>query len=166
VDTDVTTKNTAPKAVTGRTLESAQIAVSEVCHRARARIEKPIAIQSLSGDNWQRGRICTRCASKGRRFPTPQPTTSHLFWPNQRRRAVPVLPISLRNSGFSGRRSCRDSGGGRGVQPQEPDNMPRSIRSPGILSPISLPRPIVFTIKKCHATERFLPNRGVVMLSN
>jgi hypothetical protein len=39
--------------------------------------------------NWQRAEIWPRYASGDRRFPTPQPTTTHRFWPNQRRRHRP-----------------------------------------------------------------------------
>ena len=54
--------------------------------------------------NWQRAEIKARVTCRDRRFPTPQPplrntcgngravTTSHLFWPNQRRNP----PFSLR----------------------------------------------------------------------
>jgi hypothetical protein len=50
--------------------------------------------------NWQRTDTQAQFTSGDRRFPTPQPTTSHLFWPNQRRRAVSPLPIWLRNFDF------------------------------------------------------------------
>jgi hypothetical protein len=53
-------------------------------------------------------------------------TTSHVFSPNKRRKAVSVLPISLRNSGFSGGSYCHTRIGGRGGQPHTADNVPRS----------------------------------------
>src|SRR5262249_54099138 len=53
--------------------------------------------------NWQRTDVEARFTSIDRRFPTPQSTTSHVFQPNQRRRASSLLPIWLRNSDFLGR---------------------------------------------------------------
>ena len=42
-------------------------------------------------------------------------TTSHLFWPNQRRKAASLLPIWLRNYGIFGCRNSQDATrGGRG----------------------------------------------------
>ena len=54
-------------------------------------------------------------------------TTSHVFRPNKPRKAFSVLPIWLRNSGFS-RRSSRHKprGGAGGGQPHTAGKMPRS----------------------------------------
>ena len=41
-------------------------------------------------------------------------TTSHLFWPNQRRKATSLLPIWLRNSDFLGRGYDQKAERGRG----------------------------------------------------
>jgi hypothetical protein len=92
--------------------------------------------------NWQRGHINTRFTSKDRRFPTPMRqgntvgnnraigpsmTTSHVFWPGQRRKAVALLPISQPISKFLGAKWHRKDGeGGGGGQPE------RSRRKPCI----------------------------------
>jgi hypothetical protein len=47
--------------------------------------------------NWQQTNIEPRFTSADRRFPTPQPTTSHLFWPNYPSKAALLLPSWLRN---------------------------------------------------------------------
>jgi hypothetical protein len=106
----VTAENTASKAIGDRMLESAQI----TANRTRAQIGISIGTRSYLAIKWQRGRLNARCASTDRRFPTPQPTTTHLFWPNQRRKAALLLPIWLRSFNFVGSTHTKrvETGGG------------------------------------------------------
>jgi hypothetical protein len=97
-DTGVTAENTASKAIADPMLESAQIAVDVRANRTRARIGISSETGSYVALNWQRVDINARCASRGRRFPTPQPTTSHVFRPNQRRNVRLSLRFWLPNS--------------------------------------------------------------------
>ena len=48
--------------------------------------------------NWQQIDVIVLFTSKDRRFPTPQPTTSHLFWPNQRRKTSILTTDSATDS--------------------------------------------------------------------
>jgi hypothetical protein len=108
-DTDVGTENIRPKALCDRRSDSERIVAGQTATRANKPATLYLAI------NWQRGHINTRFTSKDRRFPTPQPTTRHLFWPNQPGKAASLLPIWLRNSGILGRRDDRKAQrGGRG----------------------------------------------------
>src|SRR6478736_8451793 len=113
----VTAENTASKAVGDRMLESRRIAIERCANRPRAPIGNRIGIQPYLAIKWQRDRINARCASRGRRFPTPlrtqnaadiehengpSVTTRHLFRPTQRRKAALLLPSWLRNLDFLG----------------------------------------------------------------
>lgn len=52
-------------------------------------------------------------------------TTSHVFWPNQRRRTTSLLPIWLRNSDIIGRQYDQEAErGGRGDQRNAAAKMP------------------------------------------
>jgi hypothetical protein len=51
---------------------------------------------SYLATNWQRTDAEARFTSRDRRFPTPQPTTTHLFWPNQRREPAWLLPMATK----------------------------------------------------------------------
>jgi hypothetical protein len=82
--------------------------------------------------NWQRTDVEARFTSRGRRFPTPQPTTRHMFWPNQRRKAAFLLPIWLRNSGFLSRRYDQKVERGAGGRHRKPSGDPRPKRAHGI----------------------------------
>lgn len=61
--------------------------------------------------NWQRTDVSVVLTSKDQRFPTPQVTTRHLFWPNQRRKVASLLPISLRNLNSPAQSDERGAGG-------------------------------------------------------
>ena len=85
-------------------------------------------------------------AGNGIKNATPRPrngaavTTSHLFYPNQRRRTASPLPLWLRNPNFLGRRHdqiCREGGGGSGFALAR---SPRSKSAHGILCLIRLLR--------------------------
>lgn len=98
-DTGVITENTAPKAVADRMPKLGQIAARRTANRTRARIVTSAQIYSYLALNWQRAAIEVRHTSRDRRFPTPQPTTRHLFWPNRPRSATLLPPNWLRNPG-------------------------------------------------------------------
>jgi len=76
-------------------------------------------------------------------------TTSHLFWPNQRRNARSLLPIWLRNFDFAAPERWQGGGGG---PPHAVGNMPRSISSHRILW-LMAPLPPASCLKK-HPAER------------
>jgi hypothetical protein len=94
----VKTENTPAKAVPARVLGSGHIAARRGVNRSRARCGTLVQAHSYLAVNWQQAAVKVRYTSIDRRFPTPQPTTRHLFWPNQRSKAASLLPIWLRNS--------------------------------------------------------------------
>src|SRR5438477_10344240 len=62
----------------------------------------------------------------------PTVTTSHVFWPNQRRRVAWLLPIWIRNSAVLGRGYDQQvQRGGGGVQPAAVAEIGRSKTSHG-----------------------------------
>ena len=64
----------------------------------------------------------------------PLVTTSHLFWPNKRRKSAFLLPIRLPNPNFlDGKCNAPDRAGGGGGQPRAAAQSAISISSHGIL---------------------------------
>ena len=82
----------------------------------------------------------------------PSVTTSHVFRPNKPRKAFSVLPIWLRNSGFS-RRSSRHKprGGAGGGQPHTAGKMPRSHKLARNFILKAFPPLSLFVQKMCRA---------------
>jgi hypothetical protein len=127
----MTTENSAAKGVTDRILTSRQIAVNRHRNRMGARIGIASGIGPYLALNWHRIEIELQHPSADRGFPTPVPaargaenvrgmdallTTSHLFWPNERRKPGFLLPIRLPNrNSFSQMQPTRPRGG-RGVR--------------------------------------------------
>jgi len=95
----VITKNIVPKAVANRTPVFVRIAARPQANRTRSRTLTSAQFYSYLALNWQRTAAMVRNTSRDRRFPTPQPTTTHLFWPNQQRSATLLPPNWLRNPG-------------------------------------------------------------------
>jgi hypothetical protein len=110
-ETGMTTENTAQKAVADCTAGSGTIAAARCANRTRVRIGTSTQTRSYLALNWQRGQVNAGFTSRDRRFHTPQPTTSHVFWPNEQRRVSSSLPNSQPNSPFLARK-CTE--GGRG----------------------------------------------------
>jgi len=64
---------------------------------------------------WQRLYVAARFTSGARRFPTPQPTTTHLLLPAHRMKTSLLLPISQPNSDSLGSKFTQKATlGGRG----------------------------------------------------
>jgi hypothetical protein len=102
--------NTAPKAG-DCTARSGKIGGVTSANSGCAHGGTSLQARSHLAINWQRGPLNARFTSIDRRFPTPQPTTRHLFWPKQRTKAASVLPIWLRNSDFPAVNGDRGAGG-------------------------------------------------------
>lgn len=110
---------------------------------------------------WQYTGAEAHFTSGDHRFPTPLPwpntsdtkiqasvTTTHLFWPNQRRRAISLLPIWLRNFDFAPRETVA---GGGGVGPPIIRQKRRSKTALGIFD---LMNPLPLQLSKKCATKR------------
>ena len=131
-ETGLKTENTAPIAMADRMAGSVKIAAARCASQTPEAIAPSIQSGSYLALNWQQAAAKVRHTSIGRRFPTPQPTTSHLFWPNQRRNAASLLPIWLRNSYVLARSYEQKAERGAGGRTHEATNMPQSISSRGI----------------------------------
>ena len=103
-DTGVTKENTVPKEARDRTRKSGQLTTGQSAGSSHDKLSKPYLALS-----WQPVAMGLRHTSMDRRFPTPPQrrnsrqtgalvTTSHLFWPNQRRNAAFSLRFWLPNS--------------------------------------------------------------------
>jgi hypothetical protein len=84
--------------------------------------------------NWQQADIEARFTSKGRRFPTPQPTTNHLLLQRPPRTTGALLPISEPNPNCLGGNCTKRVEGGRGVSSDPAAESFVSISSHGIFS--------------------------------
>jgi hypothetical protein len=80
-------------------------------------------------------------------------TTSHLFWPNQRRKASSLLPSSLRNFDFP---PCerREGGGGSAARTRQKTSMQKRTRN---FLPNGSPTLIMAASKKRAATSSPMP---------
>jgi hypothetical protein len=112
-ETGLRTENTAPIAMADRMAGWLKIAAEGCASQTTEAIATSIQTHPYLALNWQQAAAKIRHTSIDRRFPTPQPTTSHVFWPNQQRKAASLLPIWLRNSGILGRRDDRKAQRGR-----------------------------------------------------
>jgi hypothetical protein len=178
-DIGVTAENRATKGIADRMPKSAQIAVDACANRTRARIGISIETGSYLALNWQCGQIERQLTCRDRRFPTPlqrrssneretggehalgtvDVTTTHLFRPNQRRRATSLLPIWIRNSNILVHSYDQKPDRGEGVRSTQPPKMPRSISSHGILCPKDSPT-LLGGLKKTPGSATATPDVG------